>query len=242
MTNQEPKKTTWTEEQLRETFARCNQKYWQGRLPAYRLVIATMPNAMGLCESRRKVISIDVEQHESDRAVRSTLLHEMAHAAADIRGSRGHDLKFFAQIEKLLQLRAPVAIETAEAGGVRILANLVPSRFPLLKRKIDRLEARRSRAIEKFSAESDVQPQLVTYDDILRDFEDAAMELTWKQALLALGLQNGLVYETGEPLPGRRRLLEEARRRHARARREYLQNMKAELYVRSLPSGAGRKF
>jgi|ERR1700678_2560676 SprT-like family len=94
-----------------------------------------MPEVMGLCEWKRKVITIDVERHKSDREVRSTLLHEMAHAAASIRGSRGHDPKFFAQLEKLLRLRAPIAIDTPEAGGVRILANLVPSRFPLLKRK-----------------------------------------------------------------------------------------------------------
>jgi hypothetical protein len=211
-------------------FARYNRKYWRGRLPVYRLVIATMPDAMGLCESRRKVITIDVEQHKSDREVRSTLLHEMAHAAASIRGSRGHDLKFFAQLEKLLRLRAPIAIETQEAGSTRILANLVPSRFPLLKGRIDQLETRRSEPLEKFIAEHKVHTTLITDDDILGEFEDAATELTWKQAVITIGLENGLVDETGRPLTRRsRRLLHKAKRRHARARRDYLQNRKAEL-------------
>src|ERR1035441_7340506 len=94
-----PSKTAWTEQRLRDIFARYSGKYWRGRLPVYRLVIRAMPNTMGMCDWKRKVITIDVEQHKSDREVRSTLLHEMAHAAAFIRGSREHDLKFFAQLE-----------------------------------------------------------------------------------------------------------------------------------------------
>lgn len=214
----------WTEERLQKMFEHYNRKYWQGRLPAYRLVIATMPDALGLCEWKRKVITVNVGRHKSDRDVRSTILHEMAHAAADVRGSRGHDPKFFAQVEKLLRRRAPIAVDTPEAGGVRILANLVPSRFRLLKRKIDQLEAHRSSGIEKLIAERNLQPHLITDDDVLSEFEQAATELTWKQAVIAVGLENGLVDETGRPLTRRsRRLLDGAKRRHARARRNYLQ-------------------
>jgi len=228
------KKTVWTEERLRDVFAPYNRKYWRGRLPVYQLVIATMPDAVGRCESTRKVITIDVEQHKSDREVRSTLLHEMAHAAAFIRGSRGHDLKFFAQLEKLLRLRAPIAIETPEAGSTRILANLVPSRFSLLKRRIDQLEARRAKAVEKFVAEHKLSSRVITDDDILGEFEEAAMELTWKQAVIAIGLENGLVDETGRPLTRRsRRLLHNAKRRHARGRRNYLQLLKADRDVQT---------
>jgi len=197
-------------------------------LPVYRFVIATMRDAMGLCDSTQKVITIDVERHKSDREVRSTVLHEMAHAAADIRGSRGHDSRFFAEVEKLLYLGAPIAIDIPEAGGVRMLANLVPSRFPLLKRKIDRLEARRSSAIEKLIVERNLQARLITDDDILGDFEEAAMELTWRKAVIAVGLENGLVDETGRPLTRwSRRVLDKAKSRHARARRNYLQLRKA---------------
>ena len=218
------KMSAWSETRLQDIFAHYNRKYWQGRLPAYRLVVATMPEAMGLCESRSKLITLDVERHKSDREVRSTVLHEMAHAAAFARGSRGHDPKFFAQVEKSLRLRAPIAIDTPEAGGVRILANLVPSRFPPLKRKIDQLEARRSMALEKLIAERNLHARLITDDGILREFEDAALELTWKEAVIALGLEHGLVDEAGRPLTRRsRRVLDEAKRRHARARREYLQ-------------------
>jgi hypothetical protein len=228
MTNQEPNKTAWTEERLRDVFTQYNRKYWRGRLPVYRLVIATMPDAMGRCDWTRNVITIDVEQHQSDREMRSTLLHEMAHAAASIRGSRGHDLKFFAQLEKLLQLKAPIAVDTPEAGSVRILANLVPRKFPLLKRKIDNAEARRSKPLEKLIAEHDLPVRVITDEDILGEFEDAAMEITWKKAVIAVGLEKGMVDETGRPLNSRwRRLLDKAKRRHARARRDNLQYMKA---------------
>src|ERR1700722_3058469 len=72
------KMSAWSENRLQDIFAHYNRKYWQGRLPAYRLFVATMPEAMGLCESRSKLITLDVERHKSDREVRSTVLHEMA--------------------------------------------------------------------------------------------------------------------------------------------------------------------
>lgn len=243
MTNQVPNKSAWTEERLQGMFERYNRKYWKGQLPAYRLAISVMPDAVGRCNWRRKVITINVEAHKSDREIRSTVLHEMAHAAAFARGSRGHDPKFFAQVEKLLRVRAPIAIDTPEAGGVRILANLVPSRFPLLKRKIDQLEARRGNAVEKYAAKHNLAMHLITDDDILRRFEDAAMELTWKQALMVVGLENGLVDETGRPLTARsRRILDKAKPKYTRARREFLQYRNAELELQRLPAGDNQKF
>lgn len=217
-------KTTWSEERVRSAFARYNRRYWRGRLPHCRLVIEAMPGTMGPCDWARKVIKIDVDQHKSDREVRSTLLHEMAHAAAFIRGSRGHDFKLFAEVEDLLRLRAPIAIDTPEAGSIRILSDLVPSRFPLLKRKIDRLQTRRDRALNRLIAERNLPVRTVTDDDILGEFEQAATELTWKQAVIVVGIYNGLADETGRPSTRRsRRLLNEAKRRHARSRRNYLQ-------------------
>ena len=38
-------------------------------MPAYRLVIATMPDSTGLCDPKRKVMTIDVEHCESDYEV-----------------------------------------------------------------------------------------------------------------------------------------------------------------------------
>ena len=75
---QESHKSAWTEERLQSLFARYNRKYWRGKLPVHRLVIATIPKARGQCDSRRKVITSDVERNRNDRDVRSTVLHEMA--------------------------------------------------------------------------------------------------------------------------------------------------------------------
>ena len=119
-----------------------------------------MSDARGFCIPERKIIAVDPDQHRSDNEVRGTILHEMAHAAADIRGSRGHDLTFFTELERLLQQGAPISVDTAEAGKVYIYiiiyiyiySGLVPSRFTLLKRKIDRIEAHRVKGVERQAA------------------------------------------------------------------------------------------
>jgi hypothetical protein len=190
-----------------------------------RTVGAFADNTLGECQSSRQVITIDVTKHKTDHRLRATVLHEMAHAAADRYGSNGHDLKFFTQLEKLLRLKAPVAVDTGDAGGVRLLANLVPSRFPLLKRKMDRLEARRNEAIEKRIAATGATVEQLTDDQIVHYFERGEAEaLPWKKAALALGPQLGLTDEVGRALTSwARRILARAYRVHARARRDYLE-------------------
>jgi len=218
-------KTTWTKKRLQEIFARYNRKFWRGRLPSYEIVVAELPNILGCCDSRRRLITISIGHHKSDSEIRGTVLHEMAHAAADTKGSRGHDLIFFAELEKLLRMGSDIAIDTPEAGKVRILANLVPSRFPLLKRKIDRAEARRCFALKQFVAKHKLPMRSIAENDILCEFEDVAMELTWKQAVRVVGVENGIVDETGRPLTSRsKRLLERAKRRFTQARRDSLEN------------------
>ncbi len=60
----------------------------------------------------------------------------------------------------------------------------------------------------------------ITDEDVLRRFEDAASELTWEQALLFVGLENGLVDEDGRPVnQWVRRLVARGRKAHSRARR-----------------------
>ena len=237
-------KSPWSEERLERMFERYNRKYWNGQLPAYGLVISVMTHALGRCDSKRRIIRIDVEAHKSDREIRSTVLHEMAHAAGSLRGSRGHDTKFFAQLEMLLRRKALIGIDEPESGGVLVPANLIPSRFPLLKRKIDKLEARRVRAIEKYTAEHNLPIQSITEEDIIRNFEDVAPELPWKQAVIAVGLEHGLVDEIGRPLTRlSRRILDKAQPRHTSARRDFFQDRKAELERQRLsksrnPSGA----
>jgi predicted SprT family Zn-dependent metalloprotease len=97
---------------------------------------------MGRFDPRTHTIKIDVARHRSDRELRSTLLHEMCHVAAHRKGGRGHDVKFFEQLEQLLRKKAPITIEDPEAGKARVQSELVPARFPLLKRKMDRIAAK----------------------------------------------------------------------------------------------------
>ena len=220
-----PNKNQWNDTRLKHLFERYNRIYWHGKLPDYRVVAgAFADNTLGECQSSEHVITIDVAKHKTDRRLRATVLHEMAHAAADRHGSQGHDLKFFAQLEELLQLGAPVAVDTGDAGSVRILANLVPPRFPLLKQEMGRLEARRNKIIEQRIAATGATVEQLTDDQIVHYFEREETEaLTWKQAVLAMGPQLGLTDEVGRALsPWARRILARAYTIHARARRDYL--------------------
>src|SRR4029077_6822002 len=135
-------------------------------------------------------------------------------------GSHGHDAKFFAQLEWLLRKKAPITISNPEAGAANILRDIVPARFALLKRKMDRLEARRRKPIDRLFQDKKITPITITDQDIIGEFEDAASEMRWKEALLYVGLYNGLVDEGGRPVNQRaRRLVARGRKAHSRARR-----------------------
>jgi hypothetical protein len=220
-----PGKPKWDEQRLQRLFERYDRLYWRRKLKRYRITAASLTNGtQGLCNSSQRTITIDFARHKTDRDLRGTVLHEMAHAAADTRGSRGHDVVFFAELERLLRLGAPVIVGAAEAGNVRILADIVPSRFPLLKRKMERAEARRSKAVEKYAAEKNLQWEEITDDTIVGYFGESG-HWTWKQTVRAIGLQFGLVNEVGRAVgsPWARKVLARARRAHALARRDHLE-------------------
>jgi hypothetical protein len=138
-------------------------------------------------------------------------------------GSCGHDPKFFAQVEKLLQKGAPISVGDPEAGAVHILRDIVPARFPLVKRKMELAETRRRNSIERSIKDNKPHVEVISDESIITEFEDRASELTWRQALHFIGLKSGRVDESGRPLnPRYRRLVAQARRVHSRARRQYL--------------------
>ena len=163
-----------------------------------------------------------MDEHANDRQLRGAVLHEMAHAAAR---KPGHGVHFFAQVERLLRRRAPIAVDEAEGGGlVRILANLVPARFPLLKQKMDRLEACRQNKFEVIIKAKNLPVYQTTEADILDRFEDAASEVTWTRALVGVGIEYALTDECGRPLSAySQRVLVKARKVHCRARRAHLE-------------------
>jgi hypothetical protein len=146
-------KTQWGDERLDRLFKRYNRIYWGGRLPRYRVRTAALDSTVhsAHCDPRKRIIEIDPSQCASDRVVRSKLLHEMVHAAIP----SNHDLKFCAEIERLLRLGAPYMVEAWDCSNVRIsearframgpfsLKELIPRRLPLLRRRMQRLDNRR---------------------------------------------------------------------------------------------------
>lgn len=214
-------KTHWSDERLTNLFDHYNRLYWRRKLPAYRIVRASLPGRLGLCESAKKLITIDPDQHENDRGVRGTVLHEMVHAATQ----SGHDVKFFAQLERLLRRGALATIETGDAGGIRFYGEVVPRRFPLLRKKMQRLEARRADPIKRLLAEKKISAETITGDMIVEDFRKPdVMALPWKRALLCIGLEYGLTDESGRPVNARARsIVRKGKKVHSRARRDHLE-------------------
>jgi hypothetical protein len=214
----------WGEKRLQWLFDRYNRKHWRGRLPRYRIV-PTALECLGQCHYRKRIIEIGPSRHESDRHVRATLLHEMAHAAAP--GSR-HGLEFFAEMERLLRRGALVTIEAGDVGGVRILNDIVPRRFTLLRKKVQRLEARRANAISHLAAQKKLPTETITDERIINAVGDAEItDRTWKAALLKLGVEYGLTDESGRPKnQWARRIVAKAEKVHRNARRAYLTEKK----------------
>ena len=115
-------------------------------------------------------------------------------------------------------------VDAAEAGKVTILNDVIPKRFPLLRAKMQRAESRRARRLLKYTREKKLEFHTMTDDMIVMEFGDAAMEMTWKRALVFFGRQYGLTDESGRPLNAwARRVIREGRKAYQRARRDHLE-------------------
>ncbi len=97
-------KTAWTDRQLQRLFDQYNERFWKGKLPRYTVVATTLYNG-GLCHDEARKIFINIDSQESDRSVRSTLLHEMNHAACS---SPDHDKEWLGEMERLKREGAPL--------------------------------------------------------------------------------------------------------------------------------------
>jgi len=191
-------KTVWTQDRLERLFHRYDRLYFGGRLSNFSVLICDLreKNAVGRCERSKHKIYIDVDEHRKDREIRSTLLHEMCHAAS----THGHGHEFFAQIENLLSRKAPITISSPEAGAVaKVYENIVPPRFPLARRAMLKAEAKRIRELNKKFPPGAVPIEDV--GDLTRQFEEDAAELEkWKYALVGVAGPFGLVDDSGRPL------------------------------------------
>ena len=131
-------------QRLCRLFDRYNRLYWREKLSDCDVTCVHLKSSMGRYDPLTRTIMIDIAKHRSARELRSTLLHEMCHAAAHQRGGQGHGEKFFEQLEHLLRKKAPISIADPEAGKAHIRAELVPARFAMLRRKMGRIEIGRA--------------------------------------------------------------------------------------------------
>jgi hypothetical protein len=217
-------RTRWRDARLERLFERYNRLYWRGRLARHRVVISAIEGpAQGQWIPRQRLIQIDLDKHRSDREVRSTLLHEMAHAAAR---SQGHDVIFFAQVERLLRSGAPIAAGAPEAGHlVWRVANVVPRRFPLLRARMERAEREHARILGSLIAKRRHDFHRVTWEEILARFSDLDVaKETWQIARRSMGVRFALTDEAGRALSqSAARFLVQAEQVHRRARRGLLE-------------------
>ena len=167
---------------------------------------------MGECRDADRVIRVDVRHHRSDRALRSTLLHEMCHAVAGS-GTR-HNSPFFAQLEHLLSRRAPIGLGFPENPEGRAVAS-IPARFVccrrLYKTTFDREQRRLDRLLRRHRSPA------LTVEDIIDEFYEAANEgMTWRDTVAELGRRYRFLDIDGRPLPIVANLLPKLRRAHHR--------------------------
>jgi hypothetical protein len=96
--------TNWTDERLRRLFERYNARFWSGALAGWTAeFLSDHSGAFGFCDKNAKRVEIRLETHKSDREVRATLVHEMAHAAV----GADHDETWRLEMVRLRKAGAP---------------------------------------------------------------------------------------------------------------------------------------
>ena len=93
---------------LTQLYRELNQRFWNGRLPDYRVRFCKLPvGKKGECLSERGLIRLTVGLEEDE--LRRTLLHEMCHI-----GCHYHGQKFLARLIRLAEQGEQWATEEAE--------------------------------------------------------------------------------------------------------------------------------
>ena len=223
-------KTTWTDQRLEKLFARYNRIYWRGRVPAYLVKMADLREAdcIAICLRRERRIFVDVDQHESDPEVRATLLHEMCHAAAKYDRFRSHGHAFWQQLEALLHQGARIKVLDSEAPDLKIFAHAIPPKFRLCRMAITKLESLRQRQVDARAKRLGIShTEVLSKQEIMDEFEDAAVELPWLKALFSVGGRYGLIDVGGKPTSRRTaKIIANGKKVHQRYRKYYLKGEK----------------
>ena len=150
-------------------------------------------------KGRRRRIVVDCTRHESDKAIRSTLLHEMCHAAVPGRGI-AHGSAFWRELEMLLRKKAPIEVGAPEAPAEYWTLE-PPAKFRLARRQFlkahEREVRRQVRELERKGVHigEDEHITMEDMEDIAERFEYAAEfhGAKWKGALFTILGENGLL-------------------------------------------------
>ncbi len=199
-------KAKWSNERIRRLFLHYNAKYWGGRLSAkHTVVVGRCQGAYGIYHEQTLTITIDAEKARgrSDRHVRGTLLHEMIHAAVKSKPSEDpHGYRFWQELERLLQLGAPLMVQHGEAPNHRFrCAATIPRKFPLARAAMKRHAQKENRESERWARRNNKPTRVISDEEIIEEFQDAAIQgLTWSRARLAVGLEYGLLDIAGNPI------------------------------------------
>ena len=91
-------RTIWNEQRLQRLFWRYNRRFFGDALKGWTVDTDELHQGLyGCCNEKIGCISIRLPSHTSDHLVRSTLVHEMAHAATN----SSHGRRWESEIEQL---------------------------------------------------------------------------------------------------------------------------------------------
>ena len=214
-------RSTWTDKRLQRLFQRYRLRYWprSRRLQRYQVTFAELDDYFGQCDTRQRLIELDLRRHPSDRELRATVLHEMCHAVAGP-ASKGHDSLFFAQLEYLLSEQAPISVGFPENPEGRTLA-AIPAKFALCRRLFEPVYEGRRRKLERVLSGLGGEPHNTSKDEIAERFSQAGCnDLNWREALLVIGKEYGFLDIDGRPFPEFERLLPSFQKAHRQGRNE----------------------
>jgi hypothetical protein len=212
-----------------------NRRFWAGHLPAVRVCISDLPDCYGEWDLEQRQIRIDIVRHSNnDHEIRATLLHEMAHVAA----GPGHNSKFWLQIEHLLRQGAPVTVGFPEAGGLQIVKDAVPKRFPRARRLLNKAHQQQQRRLEAQARRSGVEDIMLTDEDLVREFaDDDIAARPWSRALWIIGTRYGLLNIDRKPKDRRSAtIISRGKKLHSKIRREILETLR----IKASHQGLGR--
>jgi hypothetical protein len=97
---------TWGSARLQRLFDRYNERFFGGQLAGWKAVEfdGADGECKGQCSPEAKQLRICIAGHDTDRKVRATLVHEMAHAVTN---DKDHREAWLAELKRLRREGAP---------------------------------------------------------------------------------------------------------------------------------------